>query len=105
MKFCYLLECHGSNGPGRDFSQLRSNRVKRTGATNVPGDVGHANDLADSRPGAHYVGDTIHNNLRDSGYSALGGHGNGQGGIFEKRSSQKTVVYSVTRTTSNHSDR
>lgn len=67
-----LIERHGDDGPSRHFSELCPNRAKWTGATNVPGDVGDADDFANRRIGAHNVCYPIHNNLRDSRHTPLG---------------------------------
>lgn len=100
-----LIERDGGDGSGRHFSELRLNRTERTGAADVPRDVGDADDPADCRAGAHHVRHSIRDHLRDPRYTSLGRHRDGEGGVLEARGGPQIVLDPVTGTTTNNDNR
>ncbi|CAB0038907.1 unnamed protein product [Trichogramma brassicae] len=91
VQYWNLAERHGSDGSRGHTGELRPDRSQRPGPANVPGDVGHSDDTADSRARAHNAGAALRHQLRDSRHTELGGHRDGQGGIFATRGRQETV--------------
>lgn len=100
-----VLERHGGDGPGRYSSELRPDRPERTGATNVPGNVGDPNDLANRCAGAHNVCHSICDYLRDSRHTSLGRHRDGQSGILETRGGSTIILDPVAGTATDNRDR
>lgn len=92
MKNLVISERDGGDGSGGDTGELRSDRSQRTGAANVPGDVGDADYTPDSRVGAHNAGHTLRNHLRDTGHSELGRHRNGQGRVSAQRGREEALL-------------
>lgn len=77
LNFTTLIECYGGDGSGRYFSELRPDWIKRAGATNVPRDVGNANNLINRSIGAYNVRYSICDYLRDSRHTSLGRYRDG----------------------------